>query len=112
MLQRPGAWRRARLCILLISLCASWWPTLVRALAVDADMKTALFDYQSGQLSKARQEFERAARRGDALGAFNLSSMMMQGQGGPVTAGQVVGKAWAVLVSIPLIRAARRLTPA
>jgi uncharacterized PurR-regulated membrane protein YhhQ (DUF165 family) len=26
--------------------------------------------------------------------------------------GQIVGKAWAVLISIPLVRLARRLTPA
>jgi TPR repeat protein len=89
---RPGALARAALCTLLIFVGAGPLANMARAADVDPELTAALADYQAGNLLKARQEFDRAAQHGEPVGEFNLSSMMVQGQGGPVRAR--LGRYW------------------
>jgi TPR repeat protein len=91
LLQRmagTASWRRSILLIALGILA----PNMACAAPADADLQAGLSDYQLGAMAKARQEFQRAAMRGEPIAEFNLASMLVQGEGGAVNPKQ--GRFW------------------
>lgn len=64
---------------------------ITAASAVHADFREALGQYQAGQYTVAKREFQRLAQVGDASSQHNLGTMAVHGQGGPVDLGEALG---------------------
>ena len=69
-------------CAALMLLCTSAQAKgALPAPGADPDLTAAWTHYQDGALPQAGREYERAARRGQAIGQYNFATMLMNGEG-------------------------------